>query len=305
MRVFLTGTTGFVGSHMVRHLLEQGHQVRGLVRKNSDQKLQKLRDSLPDILLPRFEILEGSIGAWNEEMTRSLGTCDAVIHLVGIIREFPSRGITFEKVHVQGTRTMVDAAKTAGVRRFVLMSALGVRPGAVTAYHRTKFAAEEYLRDSGLDWTIFRPSLIIGPGGEFVNMLAGMIRKVVVPMIGDGQKQFQPVAVQNVCEGFVKCLQAPHPVNKVYEVGGPEILTYRQMLDILAKVMNRPIVKVPQSVFILQTMAALFQRFPFFPLTQDQITMFLEGSVCNDADRFYKDLNIQPFPFEACLREFV
>src|SRR5207249_271971 len=107
--------------------------------------------------------------------------CDAVIHLVGIIMERPAKGSTFPLIHVEGTKAVVDAAKAAGVSRYLHMSALGTRPDAVSEYHKTKYAAEQYVQHSGLDWTIFRPSLIHGPKGEFMRMEAKWARKRAAP----------------------------------------------------------------------------------------------------------------------------
>src|SRR5688500_15096177 len=162
-RVFVTGGSGFVGSAVLDELLSRGYQVKALVNR---RKLDR-----SDV-----QLIEG--GLFNDKaLDEGMRGCDAVIHLVGIIMQRPSKGITFERMHIQGTRHVVDAAKRNGVKRYVHMSALGTRRDAVSDYHRTKFRAEEYVRASALDWTIFRPSFIHGPRGEFMQMEAKWARR--------------------------------------------------------------------------------------------------------------------------------
>src|SRR5438874_4866187 len=162
-RVFVTGGSGFVGSAVIEELLKRDYGVHALVNRNLallDQRLRTFSGSL-------FEA---------DVLDRGMQGCHAVIHLVGIIQERPSKGVTFERIHYEGTVSVVEAAKRNGVKRFLQMSALGVRPDAVSEYHKTKYRAEQYLRQSGLDWTIFRPSLIHGPRGEFMRMAAKWAR---------------------------------------------------------------------------------------------------------------------------------
>ena len=173
MKIFIAGGTGFVGGHLVRALLKNGHSVRTLVhgRSTNSGEVEQIAGDVT-----RFETLE-----------QGLSGCDAVINLVGIIREFPSRGITFERLHVQATANLLAAAASNGIRRYLQMSALGSRPAAVSGYHQTKWRAEELVRGSGLDWTIFRPSLIFGPHDAFINMLAVQLRLApIMPVIGSG-----------------------------------------------------------------------------------------------------------------------
>src|SRR4051794_16989433 len=158
-RVFVTGGSGFVGGAVVDDLIVRNHGVNALVNRQPLDAGDRVR-SIHGDLFDAKALDEGMAG------------CDAVIHLVGIIMEHRSRGITFDRIHAHGTRSVVEAARRNGVTRFIHMSALGSRPGAASRYHRTKFEAEEYVRKSGLDWTIFRPSLIHGPRGEFLRMEA-------------------------------------------------------------------------------------------------------------------------------------
>ena len=139
MRIFVSGGTGFIGGHLQRALLTKGHSIRLLVHKRGDGIEQGVEQVEGDITRP-------------ETLAAAVQGCDATINLVGIIREFPGRGMTFARLHVAGTRNVLEAAKAAGIKRHLQMSALGTRPNATSNYHRSKFQAEELVRGSGLDY---------------------------------------------------------------------------------------------------------------------------------------------------------
>jgi uncharacterized protein YbjT (DUF2867 family) len=270
MKVFISGGTGFVGIHLRRALLGRGHGIRLLVHKNDGSYEQGVEQVSGDITIPAT-------------FAAAVQGCDATINLVGIIREFPGRGITFEKLHMEATRNLTDAARAAGVKRHLQMSALGTRPEAVSKYHRSKFNAEEYVRSSGLDWTIFRPSIIFGPGDAFVNNLAGLIRNFpLVPVIGDGAYRLQPVSVIDVACCFAMALEMPETTGKTYELCGPDRFTYNELLDTIGSVLGRPkVAKIANPLTIMKVMVPIFQRFPFFPITMDQLLMLVEENICD------------------------
>jgi len=282
-RIFVAGGTGFVGRNVVRALLARGFLVRCLVRPGSEGALKGFEsiDRVPgDALDPR-----------------GLATCAAVVNLIGIIRERPSRGVTFERLHVHATINMLTIAKEAGVKRFVQMSALGTRPDAVSAYHRTKWKAEEAVRHSDTEWTIFRPSIIFGPGDGFISVLAGVIRRSpVVPVLGDGQYRLQPIAVEQVAEGFAQALRERKSIGRTYDVGGPEACRFVELLDAISVAMRRPRVRklrVPLGPVKLATRA--LEWLPLYPITSDQIAMLEEDSV-GDPSPFFSDLHVTPEP---------
>ena len=268
MKIFISGGTGFVGGHLRMALLERGHQLRLLVHGRKEQEG------------PGVELVEGDVTR-PETFAGAAQGCDAVINLVGIIREFPGRGITFEKHHVEATRAMVATARQAGIKRYLQMSALGTRPHATSDYHRTKFRAEEIVRASGLDWTIFRPSLIFGPGDAFVNMLAGFIKSLpAVPVIGDGNYRLQPISVDDVASCFAMALDMPDTAGKTYELCGRDRFTYNDMLDAIGKVLGRSRVsKIHNPLGFMRLIVPVLQGIPFFPLTMDQITMLIEENI--------------------------
>ena len=292
-RVFLTGATGFVGHAAIRALRAHGYAVRCLVRRGSELDLRGLE---------AIERVEGDVLS-PAALERDMEGCDTVVHLVGIIREEPATLSTFERIHTQGTINVLEAAATTGVRRYVHMSALGVRPGARARYHRSKWAAEEAVRASPIPWTIFRPSIIYGRGDRFVNILAGLIRRYpVVPVIGSGQQRLQPVPVEHVAEAFARAVELPASVKHTYDVGGPDAVTMVQLLDLIGAALGRSRVrKAHAPIGLVRPMARLLHRLPGFPLTPDQLLMLEEDNVC-DPQPFYATFGLSPLPLATDLR---
>jgi uncharacterized protein YbjT (DUF2867 family) len=277
MNVLVTGGTGFVGQVVVRHLHEAGHRVRLLARNPKGATAQHLAERF------QAELHAGDL-VGGEGVLPALAGMDAIIHLVGIISEVGSQ--TFESVHAGATQTVLDAARASGVRRLVHMSALGARPGAVSRYHQTKYAAEELVRGSDMIWTIFRPSLIYGPGDGFVNLFARLSRfSPVVPVIGSGRSRFQPVSVEVVARCFVGALSEPRAEGKTFDVCGVEALTLDEMVEIILRVTGRRRWRVRLPVAVARVQAACLERlYPMVlrrapPLNRDQIIMLEEGNV--------------------------
>ena len=284
-RVFVTGGTGFVGKAVVRALLAHGFLVRCLVRPGSESDLKGFEsiDRVPgDVMAP-------------EGLAPSVEGCSALVHLVGIIRERRTRGITFERLHTEATRNMLAVARAAGVKRYAQMSALGTRPGARARYHRTKWEAEEAVRASELDWTIFRPSIIFGRGDAFVSALARAVQRLpAMPVLGDGRYRLQPIPVEQVAEGFVRALQASRSVGQTYEVAGPAPYAFVDLLDEIGRALGRPRVrKVHVPLAPVRGLTRALDWLPFYPVSSDQLVMLEEESV-TDPSRFFADLALPP-----------
>ncbi len=295
MKVFITGGSGFVGREIIQQLMAENHSVRALVRKAD--------------ALENFRGIETIVGdtTQSETLRDQLTGCDAVIHLVGIIREFPGKGITFKKLQVESTNYILQAAEEQGIKRYLQMSANGTRENAITDYHKTKWEAEELVRQSKLDWTIFRPSLIFGPEDQFVNILAQLIKALpLVPVMGDGQYQLQPVSVINIAQGFVTALDKPETAGKTYQCCGSQAFSYDQLLDLIAQALGQVAGtrKFHQPLWLMKPVVALLQAIPLFPMTSDQLQMLLEGNSCND-DSWRNDFALELHEFSSSIKTYL
>jgi len=298
MKVALYGGTGFVGSYLVDALLAHDHTPRLLVRPGSEEKVVQ-----PE----RCEIVSGEIDDAGA-VAECLRGADAAIYNIGLIREFPAKGITWEAMQYQGAARAMDAAVQAGVRRFLLMSANGVKPEG-TGYQRTKYRAEQHLAGSDLDWTVFRPSVVFGESRgreEFCTMLRDQMIKPPIPAPlfyegvwpgGAGRFQMSPVAAENVAEAFVSSLETPASHGRIFPLGGPEAPEWREILKTIAAASGKPDkLMVPAPVGPTRAVAALFDRFAWFPVTRDQLQMLIEGNAC-DGSETWSLFDIQPTRF--------
>ena|ERR1700704_274895 len=291
MQVFLTGATGFVGKHMLRRLLAEGHTVRALVREpqNAGAPAQ------------RVELVGGDV-AEGTGLDEGMRGCDALIHLVGIIMEKGKN--TFERIHHIGTRNVVEAAKRTGIKRFVQMSALGVRANGVAAYQTTKWKGEEEVRRSGISFCILRPSVIFGEGDGFVTQMMATMRSAPLfrPVPGDGKPKFRPIFIDDVTACFVRALTAEAATNQTVDLGGADELTLNEVLAESARCagVRKPAVHIPLS--LMMAGATLLQRLlrnP--PVTVDQLRMLREGSTC-DIGRMKSIFGVNPQGFQGCGR---
>ena len=291
LKVAVTGGTGFVGTAVVSELLEAGHEVRVLSRKAPER--------LPDGVTH----VPGSI-VTEEGLDALVQGVDAVVHLVGIIKETGEN--TFKKAHYEGTVNVITAASLAGVHRYLHMSALGSREKAVSKYHQTKYAAEEAVRASGLDWTIFRPSTIFGPGDAFINMLIDMMRKTpFMPVVGGEKTRMQPISVQNVASAFRTALESDVTIGKTYELGGPEELNLRQILEIVAQVIELKRVLINIPLWAVSPIVKIAQLFNIpLPVTSDQLIMLGEDNIRTGGDPV-EELGVSWTPFEEGIRHYL
>ncbi len=290
-KIFVTGASGFVGSAVVEELTSRGYSVNALAHRGKVAPADGVRTITGDL----FD---------GKALDDGLRDASGVIHIVGIIAEKPSRGITFERIHHQGTRCIVDAAKRNGVRRFVHMSALGTRPDAVSNYHKTKYEAEQHVRGSGLDWTILRPSMIHGPRGEFMKMEARWARRqsppyLFMPYFGagplglGGAGMLQPVYVKDVARAFVEALEKPRTIGQAYDLGGPRAMTWPQLhRHVAVALTGKPRAVMALPAWYAKFLAAVTPRF-LLPFNRDQVVMSQEDNTC-DLAHFRADFGWEP-----------
>jgi NADH dehydrogenase len=218
-----------------------------------------------------------------EALRNTLQGCDAVTYNVGLLREFPRRGITFEQTQYQGVVDTIAAAKEAGVSRMLLMSAIGVKdPG--TKYQVTKRRAEIVALDSGLDVTVLRPSVIFGdPRGtmEFATQLYRDMVRPPFPAAGFAGVRMSPVNINDVADAFVASLNDPETIGRTIELAGPEILSWNEMVRRIAVAAGKSKIILPVPLALMRIGATFFDWLPFFPVTRDQLTMLEEGNTAS------------------------
>ena len=267
MTVLVTGAAGFVGPHVVHTLRARDIPVRALVRNPA-------RGSR--LAVWGAELAPGDV----TDPTSLREACegvDAVVHLVAIIRGRPA---DFERVMAQGTRDVVAAAQEAGVRRFVLASALGVteRTKDAVPYFSAKWEMERSVKESGLEHVIFRPSFVFGRDGGVLKTFVRLARFApVTPIVGPGTQRLQPLWIDDLAEYYALAVDEREAANRTFELGGPEAVTWDEFWARLKRVLGvrRPSVHVPFGAMRVQ--ATVTERLPGAPVTRDQLTMLALG----------------------------
>ena len=300
MKVALFGGTGFVGSYITDELIGHKHKPNLLVRKNS---LKKLLQS------DKCKIYEGDLSN-SAAVKKAIKSSDVVIYSIGLVREFPHRGITFQEAQFEGVKQTVDLAKEFNIKRYILVSANGAKLDG-TKYQSTKYLAEEYLKHSGLDWTIFRPSLCFGdPRGdgrpEFCTQLKKDMLSLPIPSpsfhnglipINAGKFALSPIHIKNVAEFVVKSIDMDAAKNKTYKLGG-EAYHWKDLVPIMAAAYGKKKWMIPAPAIAVKALAFFLQRFAWFPITVDQITMLMESNVC-DSKKHFDLFQIEPIPYNT------
>lgn len=270
LKVAITGANGFVGRALVRALVEKGHRVKRLLRR-----------PYPDPDPERIESVVGSLSD-DQALEDLCAGADAVCHLVAVIRE---RGPSnFHSVNVVGTKRVLAAASSAGVDRFIHLSALGADPDSPYAYLRSKGMGEDAVKSSGLSFTILRASVIYGPGDEFINLLGAVALTLpVVPIVGSGANLFQPISLRNVCEIICRCLEGEEHNERTYDLGGPDQLRYDDIVRSIVVEMGlrRLYLRVP--IGLMSPAARLMNHLlPYPPVTTGQLDLLGADNVAAD-----------------------
>jgi len=290
MKVAVFGGSGFIGDYLVNELLNSKLKPYVLVRHGSQSKVSRYKEC---------KIITGCLDN-PTAIEQTIMNSEAVIYNVGIIREFKSCDITFDKLHFKGLVKCVDQAKKLNVKRFILMSANGVREEG-TAYQKTKFRAENYLKESGLDWTIFRPSLIFGDSKGKMELCYQLNKDMLslpfpaplfytgISPLNAGDFEMSPIHVEDVAKVFVQSLKIKESIGKTFELGG-ENLTWRKITKLIAEASGKENkIFLPAPAFLVKFFAKFFA--PWFPVSEDQLIMLLEGNVC-DSSKVFKLFSI-------------
>ena len=265
-RVAITGGTGFVGLHTAKALLAAGHEVRLVARGERGGPRPE------GATLVRADVAAGT------GLAEAFAACDTVVHLVAVIRERGKQ--TFERVNAAGAENAVRAAREAGVGHFIHLSALGADPDPRYAYLASKWQGEQFVMGGGVPYTILRSSLIFGPGDGFFTVLTRMVRLApVVPIVGDGRALFQPIAAGDLARIIVECA-ARGPQQRVIEVGGPDQLTYEEIVGIIKTEVGAHRLKVHVPVPMMLPLAVVFDKLlPNPPVTPGQLRLLEKNNV--------------------------
>ena len=268
-RIFLTGGSGFVGSHVLPALLAAGHDVVALARtpkaaatiaERNATYAARLTTRIGDVTNPA-------------SLPAALVGCDAIVHLVAIPRDW-NNGADLLRINTAGTEAMIAAASAAGITRFVHLGALGVQDREELHYAKSKARAERAVRESSLDWTIIKPSLIWGERDGFFNIVAALVKipAPAVPVPGNGKSRFQPVWVGDVARAIVQALSDPKSARRSFELGGPRYWTYTEITQEVARALGKRRIVVPMPVPLIRLVAGVSEavRLPF-PVATDQL----------------------------------
>ena len=290
--ILVTGATGFVGPHIVHALRAEGRQVRVLVREETDTT----RLATWGCELAVGDMTDAA------SLERAVEGCDAVVHLVAILTGKPAE---FERVMTVGTRDLVAAASAAGVRRFVLMSALGTTEETkeLVPYYRSKWEMEQTVKSSGLEHVIFRPSFIFAEDGGALAQFRKIAKLApVTPIPGPGTQQIQPIWVEDVAAYFAASIDKAESANRTFELGGPDVVSWNEFWARLKESLGtkRPSIHLPFGLMRLQ--AAILERLPNPPVTRDQVKMLQAADNVVTNDDAPRTFGIEPVPLDEQLR---
>lgn len=295
--IVVTGGSGYVGSHIIRRLANAGREVRALVRDRRRAEREARLNGLS------VDWVEADVTR-PDSLSEAFSGATIVIHTVAIAIERPGR--TYERINVEGTANVLSAAKSAGARRFINMSQLGAQPNLPYRFLASKGKAQEWVAESGLDWTAFRPSVIWGPEDEFANTFARLaqLTPLIFPIVGDGQSKFEPVWIEDVVTCVEKALDDKSTFKREFELGGPEVLTLEQIerRTLSALRARRAFVRFP--IPLIRVVVTLMERLlPAPPVTRslleqlavDNVTSKNEISLFVDKPRPFTSENIATY----------
>jgi uncharacterized protein YbjT (DUF2867 family) len=294
LSIVVLGGTGFLGTRLVARLIKEGHRVTVLSR---DREQHRHLLVLPGLTLENCDVYQEA------QLSERFRGQDVIINLVGILNERGFGGAGFRRAHTELTQTVLQAARSAGVARLLQVSALKAAPNAPSYYLRSKGEAEKLIRDqSAVDWTIFEPSVIFGPGDSFLNRFSALLALPVLPLARPNSR-FQPVFVDDVVDALLHCLHGGACSRQTYELGGPKVYSLREIVELVAKLTGRRrwVIGLPN---VLASLQGLLMNFvPGRPFSSDNYRSLKVDSVCVE-DGFSR-LGIKPQSMAAAARLFL
>lgn len=296
LRVTVFGGTGFVGRHLIKHLCNQECIIKVPTRNPAKGYFLQPLGDVGQINLIKFDLSD------NRKLENLIEDSDIIINLIGIL--FEKKRNDFINLHYNFVKRLVDNINL-NKKNFIQISALGVNRYKDSLYSRSKFNAEEYIQKNSKKFSIVRPGLIFGPEDNFFCKFAKMsLFSPFLPLIMGGETKFQPVYVEDVCKGIMKILKK-NITNQIFEFGGPDIFTFKELLQILLKTINRKklLIYIPKIVAII--MAKFFQVLPNPLLTEDQIKLLENNNIILNTDYTFKYLDINPVSLELILPDYL
>lgn len=315
--IVVFGGSGFVGRHLVRQLAKEDAIIRVAVRDPDAALFLKTAGEIGQIVPIQANVTHP------RSVEAAIRGADGVVNLVGILSEWGRR--TFQRVHVEGAANVARAAAAAGASRLVQMSAIGADPDSDSAYARTKAAGEQAAREAFPDATVVRPSVVFGPEDKFFNLFAGLARMMpVLPVFGgsplprlprsadfvidlcrNGGTRFQPVYVSDVALAISKALIAPAAKGQSYDLGGPKIYSFKEIMALILTETRRRRILMPIPFFAASINAWFLEKMPNPLLTRDQVRLLRRDNVVPEGALDLKDLGIEPTPVESVVPDYL
>ena len=296
--VTVFGGSGFLGRHIVRALVKRGWRVRVAVRRPNEALFLKTAGAVGQVAIMQANIRDEA------SVRKAVKGVDAVVNLVGILYETGKQ--KFSAVQAEGARTVAQSTADEGVQRFVQLSAIGASSESEAAYAHSKAAGEAAVLEAIPQAVILRPSLVIGPEDDFFNRFAKMAALApALPLVGGGETLYQPVAVQDVAQATCEALENPDYGGKIYELGGPDIFSFKNLMEIMLRHTGQKRILVPLPFFAAQLISRFTQFLPNPPLTPDQVIMLHSDNIADDKLPGLGDLGIAPTPIESVLPQYL
>ena len=292
------GGSGFIGRHLVRRLARQGWIIRVAVRRPSEALFLKPLGDVGQITPIRAPVQDPAA------VQAAVAGARAVVNLVGILYERGAR--SFAAVHARAPQSIASAAAEAGAERLVQVSAIGADLHAEADYARSKAAGEAAVKTAFPSASILRPSVVFGPEDDFFNRFAVMARlSPALPLIGGGETKFQPVYVGDVAEAIATCLIDPDCQGKTYELGGPRVYTFKELMELLLAQIGRRRLLLPLPFALADLQAMFLEKLPVPPLTRDQVKLLRHDNVVSPGALTLADLGITPVAAESVVPTYL